>query len=124
MASKKKQQITIPIKTKDELLPFLASDYHKVVVLNVYDEFWGPCECVETLIKRFQENPINTGRVDFLNCKKEFVLDLIPPKIEFGAKPKYFIFIRGQVSSWIDGINFPRLMDELKKSYDKIDEQE
>jgi hypothetical protein len=79
---------------------------------------------VETLIKRFQENPMNTGRVDFLNCKKDFVLDIIPPKIEFGAKPKYFIFVRGQVFSWIDGINFPRLMDELKKSYEKIDEQE
>ena len=68
----------------------------------------GPCDCVETLIKRFQENPINTGRVDWLNCKKEFVADLIPPKIEFGAKPKYFIFIKGTMFSWIDGINFPR----------------
>ena len=55
MASKKKTQITIAIKTREELAPYLAEDYHKVVVLNLYDEFWGPCECVETLIKRFQE---------------------------------------------------------------------
>ena len=82
MASKKKQQITIPIKTKEELAPYLAETYHRVVVLNMYDEFWGPCECVETLIKRFQENPINTGRVDWLNAKKELASDLIPPKIE------------------------------------------
>ena len=82
----------------------------------------GPCDCVETLIKRFQENPINIGRVDWLNCKNEFVADLIPPKIEFGAKPKYFIFIKGTMFSWIDGINFPHLMEELKKSYEKIDE--
>ena len=40
MASKKKQHITIPIKTKEELAPYLAPDYHKVVVLNLYDEFW------------------------------------------------------------------------------------
>ena len=60
MASKKKQQITIPIKTKDDLLPYLASDYHKVVVLNVYDEFWGPCECVETLIKRLNGVTLKT----------------------------------------------------------------
>jgi hypothetical protein len=26
--------------------------------------------------------------------------------------------------SCIDGINFPHLMEELKKSYEKIDEQE
>ena len=123
MASKKKTQITIAIKTREELAPYLAENYHKVVVLNLYDEFWGPCECVETLIKRFQENPINTGRVDWLNAKKELASDLIPPKIEFGAKPKYFIFVKGQVFSTIDGIDFPKLMEELKKSYDKIDEQ-
>ena len=76
---------------------------------------------METLIKRFQENPINTGRVDWLNAKKELASDLIPPKIEFGAKPKYFIFVKGQLFSTIDGIDFPKLMDELKRSYDKID---
>ena len=123
MASKKKTQITIPIKTRDELAPYLAEDYHKVVVLNLYDEFWGPSECAETLIQRFQENPLTTGRVDWLNAKKELASDLIPPKIEFVAKPKYFIFVKGQVFSTIDGIDFPKLMEELKKSYDKIDEQ-
>ena len=123
MASKKKTQVTIPVKTKEELDTYLAPTYHKVIVLNLYDEFWGPCECVETLIKRFQENPMNTGRVDWLNAKKELAIDLIPPKTTFGSKPKYFIFVKGELFATIDGINFPLLMEELKKSYDKFDEQ-
>lgn len=89
---KKKIQVVKNVKTREELNKFLTPDFDKVLVLNIYDDFWGACEVAEPLIKRFQEDPMNLNRVEWVSVDRSIAGDLIP-KGSFGSKPKYFLFV-------------------------------
>ena len=39
-----------------------------------------------------------------------------------GSKPKYFIFVKGEFFSDINGIDLPKLREEINKSYAKFEE--
>ena len=54
MASKKKKiQVTVELKTREELNQYLAPTYPKVVVVDGYHPFWGRCEVAEIMLKKF-----------------------------------------------------------------------
>lgn len=120
----KKKAITISVESKEELDKFMAPDYPKVVVCNAYQEFWGNCKCFETLIGKFQDMPANINRVDWICCNCDYLTDYIPSKMTFGSKPIYLIFVRGKFLSAVDGLNYPKLLVEIKKSYEEIDKEE
>ena len=67
--------------------------------------------------------PQNQNRVDWISTSGDLLkqLELIPNDVKFGSKPKYIIFIRGKYFKIIDGLNYPVLMSEIKKSYNVID---
>ena len=126
MASKKKKiQVTIELKTREELNPYLAPTYPKVVVVDGYHPFWGRCEVAEIMLKKFQEEPANANKVDWVSIPFEQISDIVPrdknePPI--GSKPKYFIFVKGEYFSYINGIDLPKLREEINKSYAKFEE--
>ncbi len=122
MASKKKIQITVPLNTRDELNPYLDSKYQKVVIINGFHPFWGPCDVAESMLKRFIEEPANANKLDFLSIPCDQIEDIVPKECVFGSKPKYFIFVKGELYSWIDGINYPKMTDEINKSYQRFEE--
>ena len=62
---KKKQGIIIRCNDKDLLNKYLDPDYNKIVVINVYDKYWGSCEVVEMITKRFLETRNNATKADF-----------------------------------------------------------
>ena len=122
MSSKKKIQITVPINTREELNPYLDPKYQKVVVINAYAPFWGPCDVAESMLKRFIEEPANANKLDFLSIPCDQIEDIVPKECVFGSKPKYFIFVKGELYSSIEGINYPKMTDEINKSYQRFEE--
>ena len=130
MASKKKKiQVTIELKSREELEPYLSPTYPKVVVIDGYHPFWGRCDAAEVMLKKFQEEPANANKVDWISVPYEYISDIIPKEkdekgqpIKFGSKPKYFIFVKGQFFSFVDGIDYPKLRVEINKSYAKFEE--
>ena len=130
MASKKKKiQMTVELKTREELNPYLHPTYPKVVVVDAYHPFWGRCDVAEIMLKKFQEEPANANKVDWLSIPYEQIADIVPKEkgpdgqvIEVGAKPRYFIFVKGEFFVSIMGIDLPRLREEINKSYAKFEE--
>ena len=130
MASKKKKiQVTVELKTREELNPYLAPTYQKVVVVDGYHPFWGRCDVAEIMLKKFQEEPANANKVDWLSIPYEQIADIVPKEkrednsiIEIGAKPRYYIFVKGEYFVTIFGIDLPKLREEINKSYAKFEE--
>ena len=89
---KKKIEVVTRCLDKEQFGKYLVPDYPKVVVLNVFDKFWGPCEVADNMIKRFQDDSANQGKVDFISAEKEITGDIFA-KYTFGSKPKYFLMI-------------------------------
>ena len=50
---KKKQEIVIKMNDNEQLTKYLAPDYSKIVCVNVYDKFWGNCEVMDPMVKKF-----------------------------------------------------------------------
>ena len=129
MSKKKKIQITVELKTREELNAYLAPTYPKVVVVDGYHPFWGRCDVAEIMLKKFQEEPANANKVDWLSIPYEQIADIVPKEknaegqpVEVGAKPKYFIFVKGEFFVSINGIDLPKLREEINKSYAKFEE--
>ena len=126
MASKKKKiQITIELKTREELNPYLSPTYPKIVVVDAYHQFWGRCDVAEIMLKKFQEEPANANKVDWVSIPFEEISDLVPKDKSdspIGSKPKYYIFVKGEYFSYINGIDLPKLKEEINKSYTKFEE--
>ena len=122
MASKKKKvQVTIELKTKEELAPYLLPTNPKILVVDAYQEFWGRCDVAEIMLKRFQEEPANANKVDWVSIPYEQIADIVPKTI-VGAKPKYFVFAKGEFLAAVDGIDLPKLREEIIKGYAKFEE--
>jgi len=98
-------------------------------VIDGYHPFWGRCEVAEVMLKKFQEEPANANKVDWISIPYECITDIIPKEkddkgqvMHFGSKPKYYIFVKGEFFSFVDGIDYPKLKDEINKSYAKFEE--
>ena len=123
MATKKKIQVTVNLKGREELNPYLDPNYQKVVVINAFHHFWGYCEVAESMIKRFNEEPANNNKIDWVSIECSQIQDIIPKDCKFGAKPKYFIFVKGELfETPIDGINLPKITEQINKSYARFEE--
>ena len=128
MATKKKKiQVTVELKTREELNPYLAPTHPKVVVVDGYHTFWGRCEVAEIMLKKFQEEPANANKVDWLSIPFDQIADIVPKDKDakgpgIGSKPKYFIFVKGEFFAAINGIDLPLLREEINKSYAKFEE--
>ena len=117
--------MTIELKNREELNPYLQPTYPKVVVIDGFHSFWGRCEVAEIMLKKFQEEPANANKVDWVSIPYDQIADIVPKekdKAPIGAKPKYFIFVKGEFFSAIDGIDLPKLREEINKSYAKFEE--
>ena len=122
MASKKKKiQITVELKTKDDLAPYLQPTNQKVLVINAYHQFWGRCDVAESMLKKFQEEPANANKVDWVSIPFDEIADIVP-KTTMGSKPKYYLFVKGELFSSVDGIDLPKLKEEIIKCYAKFEE--
>ncbi len=126
MATKKKKiQVTVELKTREELNQYLQPTYQKVVVVDGYHTFWGRCDVAEIMLKKFQEEPANANKVDWISIPYDQIADIVPKekdKPPIGSKPKYFIFVKGEFFCAIDGIDLPKLREEINKSYAKFEE--
>ena len=122
MASKKKKiQITIELKTKEDLEPYLQPTNPKVIVINAFHQFWGRCDVAESMLKKFQEEPANANKVDWVSIPFDVISDIVP-KTTMGSKTKYYVFVKGEMFSAIDGIDLPLLKEEIIKAYSKFEE--
>lgn len=90
---KKKNQTFKTFKTKEELIKFITSNNDKVIVLNVFDPFWGSCEVAEPFVKRFQDDPATTVKSEWASVEKEIGKELIPKQDCFGSKPSFHLFV-------------------------------
>jgi hypothetical protein len=88
--NKKKIEVVMKCADKDQLFKYFCPENNKILVINVFDKFWGPCEVSDSMIKRFIEAPENLGKVDFISVEKELTGETFL-KYKFGSKPKYFI---------------------------------
>ena len=79
------------------------------------------------MLKKFQEEPANANKVDWLSIPYDQIADIVPKDKDakgpgIGSKPKYFIFVKGEFFSAINGIDLPKLREEINKSYAKFEE--
>lgn len=121
----KKKAITVDVETAEELSKYLTEDYPKVVIINVYHEFWGNCKCFESLIGKFNDMPTNLNKVDWICCNYHLLesIEKLPDKMTFGSKPIYLFFVKGKCISHVDGLNYPKIMEAIKKSYEEMDKE-
>lgn len=124
MSRKKKIQVTTELKNREELAPYLEPTYEKVVVIDAYHPFWGRCDVAEVMLKKFQEEPANANKVDWVSIPFECITDIIKREKgdEVGSKPRYYIFVKGEQFSQVDGIDLPKLKEEINKSYERFEE--
>ena len=87
---KKKQEIVIRIQDYDHFSKYTSIENRKLVCVNVHDKFWGPCEVIDPMVKKFFDTGDNATKVDFISTDKEFSGELFHKHV-FTSKPKYFI---------------------------------
>ena len=104
MATKKKKiQVTIELKTREELNQYLQPTYPKVVVIDGFHPFWGRCEVAEIMLKKFQEEPANANKVDWLSIPYEQIEDIVPKeKDESGKVILYNSIIKTSVKEFTE----------------------
>ena len=112
MASKKKKiQVTIELNSREELNPYLSPTYPKIVVIDGYHPFWGRCEVAEVMLKKFQEEPANANKVDWISIPYECITDIIPK--ERTIKDKLCILVQNRSTIFSLRENFFLLLMEL-----------
>lgn len=87
---KKKLEVVIRLNEVEAFAKYTSPDYNKVVVANVFDKFWGPCEVADMMIKRFLDEGENNVKCDFICADKELTGELFI-KHSLNSKPKYFL---------------------------------
>ncbi len=116
---KKGKEIVLKIQDYQQLEPYLAETYNKIVVLNAYEKFWGPVEIIDFLIRRIIDEPESGDKIVFLSVDRNICPDLFG-KFHFTSKPAYFILHRGTVIDSVDGLDFPVLTNKIEKSLELV----
>lgn len=93
MSKKVKQEVVKKLNDTTEVAQFISPDYYKrLVVLNVYDKFWGMVEVADPVIKRFIDISPNANKVDFVAAETEMIDPEITKKYKIQSKPVYLLF--------------------------------
>ena len=112
----KKKEITTRLYTYEALEPYLSDSItnNKLILINVYEKFWGPVEVIERIIESMMGEDEIKKNVLFISVPKDVSNDLWGKHV-FTSKPVYFIFHRGNLIDTIDGIDLPKLHEKLDK---------
>lgn len=112
----KKRDITTRVYTYDALQPYLSDSLtnNRLVVINVYNKFWGPVEVLERIVESMLGNEEIKKTVSFISVPYDVAPD-IWERNNFASKPVYFIYHRGNLKEIIDGIDLPKLQEKLDK---------
>ena len=86
---KKKLEVSIRCKDEEVFNTYFAPNRNKIVC-NVFDNFWGPCEVADSMIKRFLDTGDNNKKTDFICVDKCFTGEAFA-KFKFGSQPKFFV---------------------------------
>ncbi len=116
---KKKIEVIIPCTEPETVEKYLTMET-KIVVINVFDKYWGPSRVVDPMVKRFIESGSNENNVVFISIEKELTGETFK-SYEFKSKPKFFICFKGQILQFIDGVDMPLLLGEVEKSFALLD---
>jgi hypothetical protein len=87
---KKKQEIVIKIQDFEIFQKYISPDYNKLVCINVFDKFWGPCEVMDPMVKKLLDTKDTAAKIDFICADKDVTGDIFS-KHSFTSKPKFFI---------------------------------
>lgn len=87
---KKKLEIVIKCNDEEHFQKFMTPDNNKLVIMNVYDKYWGPCEVADQMVKRFLDTGNNATKTDFISVEKDLAGEQFN-KMQFSSKPKFFL---------------------------------
>ena len=111
---KKKEAVIKRILDLPSLETYLDPNLNKIIILNAFEEFWGPVDVIDYLVRRLIDEPGNNDKMAFISCDRNLCPDLFG-KHQFTSKPTYFLLHRGTVIDLVDGLDFPLLLQKLEK---------
>jgi hypothetical protein len=113
---KKGKEIIIKVNDLNSFNKYMDPLLTKIVVMNVYDKFWGGVEILDSWVRRFLDEDDNEKKVIFIAAEKELGLELWG-KQEFNSKPLFYILNKGNIVDIVEGIDIPKLTERLESAF-------
>jgi len=115
MATQKKQkEMVIRIQDQQAFDNLIDPNLNKLVILNVYEKFWGPVDVLDKWLERYLDDEIGK-KVIFAAVNKDMAVDLWG-KTVFSSKPIFFILHRGVVLDTIDVVDITRISEKIENN--------
>ena len=90
---KVKQEVIRKIEDKATFAKYMSPEnFKQLVVVNIYDKFWGYCEIADAVIKRFLDVGGNDKKVEFIAIDYSMLEPEVLGKRIVQSKPIYMIF--------------------------------
>lgn len=111
---KKGKDIIQKVTDSSQLETFLDPNLNKVIIMNVYEKFWGPVEIIDPWVRRLLDEENNGTKMAFLAVDKDLNTE-IWGKYAFTSKPVYFLFHKGQLIETVESVDIPKLSEKIEK---------
>jgi thiol-disulfide isomerase/thioredoxin len=118
MASKKKVELTTVVRDADHFLTYFNERNPKLLIIDVYPSWSGPCEALMPFYKNLQTTVIDEfeRRVDIILLAQEKAESLAIPELHSTCKPKIHIALQGKIIFTVNGPNTSELEEHVKKN--------
>ena len=118
MASKKKVELTTVIRDAEHFLTNFNERNPKLLIIDVFPSWSGPCEAMIPSYKNLQTSVIDEfeRRVDIVLLAQEKVESLGIPELQSTCKPKILIVLQGKIIFTVNGPNTSELEEHVKKN--------
>ena len=116
-----------PFDTMDQLAKhqeeLLANELKKVIVVDAYLEWCGPCQCMESNYAGlyFSVDSPDT-RICFWQCQEEFLGEELKEKLKLDVVPRFLVYQGGELKKEIVGAKLVDLTDAINEFIPEMDD--
>jgi len=118
MNKPKKVELTTVVRDVEHFLSYYNEKNPKLLIIDVYPTWSGPCEALLPFYKNLQTNIIDEfeKRIDIILLAQEKVESLTIPELHSTCKPKVLIVLQGKIIFTTYGPNTSELEEHIKKN--------
>lgn len=94
MSKKVKKEVVRKIENKEAFDSIICEENNKkIIVVNIYDKFWGTVEIADKVIERFNDNNPKSSSIEFVAADKTLFDAEFIKKYKIQSKPVYLIYL-------------------------------